>query len=53
MHTGSGTYVGVVTRASYREPWVSVYTRAEGDIAVLEVGRSRVDVDSLMGRAKW
>ncbi|WP_232502317.1 Clp1/GlmU family protein [Aeropyrum camini] len=53
VHTGSGTYVGVVTRASYREPWVSVYTRAEGDIAVLEVGRSRVDVDSLMGRAKW
>ncbi|WP_241759720.1 Clp1/GlmU family protein [Aeropyrum pernix] len=53
VHAGGVIHVGVVTRASYREPSLSVYTRAEGDIEVLEVGRARVDVDSIMGRAKW
>jgi len=42
----------IVSRVNVRSGVVSVYTKMEG-VDKLEIGRDRVDIDSVLGRAKW
>ncbi len=44
--------VAIVTRVNFRSMTVNVATRLKG-VERLEVGRARVDAQSLLGQAKW
>ena len=42
----------VVSRVNVRSGVISVYTKME-NVEKLEIGRDKVDIDSILGRAKW